>query len=328
MKLWIAAACSCLAVSAVLAQAAPAQPAPAGISPDDLQKLAKDLETTANKWLEATKYEAKWVPGRLDEQMDNRLAAVVYGDASVPTLKNCLKNIPLKKPANIYIVNRLLEPLRRAPAEVIREMLPVIMELCKKYDFDEVPVWSTLQIRNFKGPDKNPSLAQLDAARKEQDKKLAKEVDIDRYNKQVALLAKTYFALVVLANDPKEDEKFIKVIADMESKGSGLYVRALDELENVKDKDRAASFLKTDLPALAERLKWEPPKVYVYKEFLQIDRTENSKFLLYQSEPGMRLLQTVNALKKVTGEPALAVPTPEEYAKHVADAAAAKKKSK
>jgi len=326
MKLWITVACSCLAVSAVLAQAAPVQPAPAGISPDDLQKLAKDLETTANKWLESTKYEAKWTPGRLDEQMDNRLAAVVYGEASVPTLKACLKTIPLKKPANIYIINRLLEPLRRAPAGVISEMLPAITELIKKYDFEEVPVWTSIQIRNFKGPDKSPTLAQLDAARKEQDKKLAKEVDIDRYNKQVALLAKNYFALIILANEPKEDEKFIKLISDMESKGSGLFLVAVGELENITDKARAASFLKTDLPALAERIKWEPPKVYVVKDSLQIDRTENSKFLGAPAAPGLRLLQTVNILKKVNNEPALAVPTDAEYAQHLAEAA--KKKSK
>lgn len=314
MKITIALAC-CLLIAAGVQAQAPAASQPAAISAADLQKLAKDLEVTADKWLKATAYGADWVDLRkLDPEMDKRLQSVVYDESSLPTLKTCLTTIGVKKPANLYVINRLLEPLERADAQTAKAALPLVTSLYGKMDYDRLPEYTNL--KPYEMP-KNPNLPQTQTVMRARDEKMRKEYEVVRYNGQVGLLGERYFRTVVACNDPQEDKKLIKLIVEHEDKGRATWATALEALAKAKvmDQARATAILKTELPLLAETLKWQV-KEYRDRSSAYIKSDQITKFDEPRSYSGVTLLTAINVFKKAAGEPQAAVPTLEEVNKH------------
>jgi len=315
MTLRIAAAC-CLVVSVslgALAQEADAPPAPPppppGISEDDLKKLASDLEKSALKWDNATKPNGgRWTPpNEIDPAMDRRLAAVIYGEASVATLKTCLTSIKAKKPLDVYVANRLMEPLSRATPEVNKAMLPVIETLYTKYKYERFV--QVADLKNLQIP-LGASHAMLQTIKKRQIAKTDKEMEVVRYNNQVGVLGAHYFRTLARSNDPQYDKKLIDTIESMERQGIVPWLDALSALGGAQPmtEERATTLLKSKLATVEDAL-YMQHKTYTSRTEAAISSTAVSTFTDRPVDSGISVTNTMNVFRKAAGHPLRIVPS-------------------
>ena len=311
----IATAC-CLVFSlslGALAQEAAAPAPPPGISEDDLKKLAADLEKSAVKWDNVTKPNGRFMPlNEIDPAMDKRLAAVIYGEACVPTLTICLTSIKAQKPLNLYITNRLLEPLARATPEVNKAMLSTIDDLYNKtYKYERFA-----QIKDTKPYQIPPNapMAAPQAVKKRQQAKMDKETEILRYNQQVAILGARYFRTLARSNDPQADKKLIDMIESMEREtpqrpSIAPWLDALAALGGATPmtEERANAILKSKLAALEDTL-YMQNKRYASRTRAEIKPDANSPFTDEIVDAGITLTNTMNVFRKAAGQPLRIVP--------------------
>jgi len=292
-------------------------PPPPGISEEDLKTLAKDLEETAAKWQDAYRYKGNWVhPSDIDPAMDRRLAATIYGEASVSALKACLQAVKAKDPVSVmYITNRLLEPLARANPETVKAMLPTVKGLYDKYQYKIFPVIN--DFRPFQIPAGVVPLPKLKEIADRQDKKMGREWEVLRHNEQVRAIGVHYFRSVIQCNEPQLDKVLIDLMVGMEARTVGgrppvVWLDVLDALSRAPmDEARAAAILRhTKLMALEETL-YIHNKAYLSGTKATILPDAATVFMEEAPHPsgGIRLTNMLNNVRKVAKQPQRNVPT-------------------
>jgi len=296
----------------VWAQDAPPAPPPPppGINEEEVKKLAKDLEATAAKWDDASKYNGNWKPeAQIDPVMDRRLAAVIYGEQSVPALRAALNNVKLPFPLDVYVINRLLGPLSRATPEVNKAMSQTIETLNKKYE-PRLKVFKPIaNLTPYKFP-VTFNRAQERKIQQQQERKMGDEFEVVRGNQQITWLGRQFYRTLALCNDPQADKRLIDEIERLERQRRAPWKDALDALKVAApiDKARADAVLKSKLAAMEDTY-YVVSKSYASRTKAAIQRDEISTFTDEDIQTGIEITTTMNVFRKAVREPLRPVPT-------------------
>lgn len=302
--------------------APPAPAAPKGPAPyteADLKQLAADLVPLAEAW----------AVDELDlgdpnmRAVDTRIRSAVYDENTVKAFKGAIAGIRVKGPQKIYIINRLISPLLSAKTEVIREAVPLFKSLrtdsTMRYQmFKTVPdnraesLWGQPKFPKNIAPEAHlKALERLDERRQE---KVAAEMPIALNNLAVSQLDKTCMACLVLADDPREDEKLVQVMLDYEKRGNFAFfyvVQAFTAQANKMSPERAGKLMDGTLGKFAEAMRYEH-KSYLDPAKPFVNPTGNSSFASNDLYVGVTVLPLINLLATTAKKPAVKVPTDDD----------------
>ena len=269
-----------------------------------MAELARECEKIAQLWLE----DALNTPeGRRQRvQFERILKAAVYTEQSLPDLQRQLL-ASRQDPVNLYVANKLIEPLGMAKTNVIRQALPIVRgvhdRLGRYLPPPHHPPASTEQ--------QPASTAPADDKR---DPKRERERLVALHNEQVYRLEVLLSQLMILADDPEEDQKVILMLVQAEKKKSWLYVDMADFLGAVAARmsPPRAKFYYDAMIRLGDSLRWSQ-KVYVNPGHVPPAGGEPQGTT---DCAGIRLLKLANQFAVTARQPAQKVPTSQDVAAH------------
>jgi len=272
----------------------------------ELDVLAKQIEQEAQVWIAGKK---------IGDEVSKRLKTVTYDEVSLQLLKRQISK-RRKDPVNLYVANRLFEPLLRADKATVALALPVVKQAHSRMGrFQAFPKRGKRGLRSLTlPPNWQPkagamlkTLGRIDRAR---DRKVAPELAIARHNKQVGILEGTLIRLMAMADIPKEDESLRGMLKVSESRGLSTYAQIIAAVraESAKmSQERAKAFYETFV-SMGNRLRLKRQE-YVNRAGARILRDANSSYGTYRGYPGRELLTVANVLATRAKMPAVNVPT-------------------
>ena len=304
------------------------QPAPTSMMADQLPALIKQIETSAQAWLKEDVAR--------DEALEKTLLGVRYSEEIIPALTAAM-NAPRPDPINLYVINRLLEPLdppslrsdnrpiRRSSVDFNRKLLPALksldQRLAKYQDMPKIagPTLEAIKMPAAAGDIANEAfLRQVETVQKRRDEKIVRERPIALHNQQAGRLRQYIWRLTLACEDPKEDQQIISRLPALEKSGSEY--KALIEVINREipymSPERAKSLydalLKIGEPLrLAMSLHRDPSNTPVNPAGFSAAIHDREA-----EQPGILIYGLINRLANVAKAPGVAVPTASEVVNH------------
>ncbi|MFW6132249.1 MAG: hypothetical protein ACOC8F_00015 [Planctomycetota bacterium] len=299
-----------LAAGAVLAMSVTAPGADDGIGQAELDKLVAQVEANAERWAERK--------GE-DRSVDEALEHVTYGADSVAPLRRAMAT-PRKEPLDLYVANKLLQPLLRAPSEVVAQVIPSVQTLLAKSRLTPFPNYPESFLNQLKLPAKPDMPAEQVMARvaeieRRRKQKVEKDRKIAMHNAAAARLIRTGGKLLLYADQPRYDTEFVKLIAQQAKQKSRSFAVLLEALkaEVPKLPLRRARVYYGALKELGMRLRFHR---FEYRDFTKphIRVAANSSYGRQRGKPqwrypGIELLEVVNLLAPKASQPGLNIPS-------------------
>lgn len=295
-----------------------------GITKEQLETIATGMIKNAESWF----------TGQISDYPSARaINEFTYSKENIPMLKEILGNLKIKAPKNIpggatydaklmefYVIVRLLKPLQYAPPDVLKEGLPLLKEMEKKYHnaykaFPKYPppVLANFQIPDCKGMGAEARLKLLEAVDKRRQEKVFKERPITINNELIGDLETIYVNALLNAQDPKEDAVLVSWIADTERKGNYIFTIGIDAIISfaaVNDiSPERAEAMFTALVTLGEPLKWESKDYLSAFTPVQLPGA-NSELKKAKATPGYLILTAAKYVGLVAKKPPIVVPHP------------------
>ena len=223
-----------------------------GIGKEELDKLAKEVEASAELWFEGKPETA---------ELDQKLKGVTYDAESVPPLQAQLL-LRRKDPIDLYVANKLLRPMLMAKPEVIKLILPAVMPIQARATVRPFQKFDPAKVQRRKMPDYGKQVpsekvfADLIEMEKGRYVKSTQDSLTAGHNTQATMLAVTTAKLLIYASTPEYDGRVVRLLGTQEKSGSTSFLEMLEALRNESDKmdeKRAAEFYD-DLRRLAYSL--------------------------------------------------------------------------
>ncbi|MBS3734670.1 MAG: hypothetical protein KGY99_07065 [Phycisphaerae bacterium] len=308
---WIAA--MALPATAATAQIDEASTTDKPSGANRLDTLVERIETNAQRWL-AGKGE--------DPSVATDLEQVVYDADSVPALQRHLTANRMP-PVNLYVADKLLEPLLRAKAEVIAAVMPRLQGLLRACRTRPFPKHDEAYYERLKLPDEGETsdermMARITHIEQRRRQKLDTDWKIARHNAASARLIRTIGKLMLYADETRYDRQFVDLLRQQQHHERQSFFALLEALKaEIPElpKERAQVYYDAIKP-LAMELRYVRMQ---YKDYTEpyVNVTGPSTYTRghRQEHPGIRLLETLNILAPKAGRPALNVPTEEEVKK-------------
>jgi hypothetical protein len=275
-----------------------------------MQKLAEQVAANARRWVEDRP---------LDPNVDARLDKVVYDAQSVRYLR-MVTSRPRPDPIDLYVVNKLLEPLMRADAEVIESARPMINSLQSRYGrYMRAPRYSPGQLRKYDYGDYRQGAAerllrkigQIEEAR---DEKEQAERVIERHNHLVGRILRKAYELMAVQDDRSMQKRLMQLIVQTEARGDATCVQVMEAIAGAADrmpKAQAERFYG-DLTKLLEAWRLKGGE-YLMPWSFRIVREDESYFEKMRGVYwGIVIPETMNALATVAEKPQVRVPDREK----------------
>ncbi len=302
----LAVGLSCLmAASAVLTADA--------VSKEEIQALAKQIETDADTWLAGKVVEVG---------PEGKLRSISY-DAQTVDLLLAQLSAGRKDPVNLYVANLLISPLLMAKDEVVAKALPSLLAFRDKAGkYNEMPELSAAQLAALKETDgsatatSGPSTQPSSAASKLQEAKLAKERPLALHNQQLYLLEQNLAVLLLYGNDKKFDQQLLDLLKEAIAQQSWTYTDILSALRQQAGKmgqERAKVFYDA-LVELGDEHRLDK-KVFRKLGMVKLEPADNSVIPQVTEYTGQRLVDAANILASAARQPAHKVPTKAEIDK-------------
>jgi len=278
------------------------------ITGPELDSLAKQIEQEAKVWIARKK---------IGDEVAKRLKTITYDEVSLRLLKRQI-NKPRKDPVNLYVANRLFEPLLRADKKTIALALPIVKQAHSRLGrFKVFPKRGKARSKSLAiPPDWKPGtnagtmlriLGRVDRIR---DRKVAPELAIARHNEQVGILERTVIKLMAMADISKEDESLREMLKVSEGRGLSTYAEIIAAVRTEAGKmnqERAKLFYETFV-SMGNRLRLKRQE-YINRSDARIVRDADSNYGTYRGYPGRELLTAANVLATRAKMPAVTVPT-------------------
>jgi hypothetical protein len=286
-----------------------------GISAPELDALVKSIEANAELWLEGK--------GE-DISADKKLKAATYDAKSTYYLKLHL-TAPRKEPINLYVANKLLQPMLMARPEVIRLIVPIVANMqavARVKQFVQFPPdkLGERKMPQYKGPVPAEKLLN-DLAELEMTKERKKQMDslVAKHSSQVAMLTLTTAKLMLYAETTSYDTRLLGLLAGEERAGNATFLTVLDTIraEAPKMDERRAKDFYEGLKRLAGELR---ATVKTYTDYTKpvIVPTANSHFETVPADknfsPCTALVDAVNQFAPRARMPAIKAPSPADIA--------------
>ena len=291
----------------------------------ELEKLTERVEANADLW----------VSGKdIDPSVPREMEYVEYDADSVRPLLRALAE-PRKDPIDLYVANRLLEPLLRAQSSVIAQALPKVSGLLKRCEMREFQQWPDARYRAMQMPDADADMseaerkARIEQAKELRKRKLASDMEVARHNEQAAKLIRAVGELMLYAGEVEHARQFVELLIRQEEKGHASFVALLEALKGEiprMEKDLAIVYYDA-LKELGLDLRMAR-KEYVDYTDPHVNEMENSHYgrpLDDSGAPagkpewtytGIELLRVVNLLAPKAGRPARVVPKKGQVDRH------------
>jgi hypothetical protein len=292
-----------VSASLILALSVGALAAPDGTPPSQLRVLATELR----------KYAAKWESGDLAEEQEAEITAMLevvrYDTSSIATLREQMNKA--RTPTDLFVTNRLLIPLLRAPATVIRAGLGDVQKAHRRLGRYQTPGRiPDPKLPEFRGTvSADVMMNSIAGSQRGTERKIAAENAMVRTNIEVRLLGRNLAGLMVLAEDKEQDLALIRELRRLEQSGAQAYADIIEVIQDAAPRmgqERARVFydalveLGTELRL--KRARYQCPSVMIIRVM------GSSTVVESDDRPGIRLLTTANALATFAGRPTVEVP--------------------
>jgi hypothetical protein len=287
--------------AAVLVAVAPA--GGAGLTREKLDELTKKLEAAGQAWLK----------GEPAQAID--LKAVSFSTDSVGPLSSYLSS-PRRGPGWTYAVNKLLEQLRHAEADVLKAALPAVETAQSRATsaYRPLPRYPKGYLASLKMPDRAPNTAEIMARmsmlEKRRDEKVTRELPIVRANELARDIERNAYEIMLSAADAKKDDAVVKALVNAELRNSAMFLTLLDLIDRAAGKmakERALG-LYGRLKPHGMRLAMAKKKDYFDRGRVLVQRNDASGYEKKSEYPGIKIIQAMNKLAKPAGMPKLTVP--------------------
>jgi len=275
-----------------------------------------------------------WRTGKpIDPGPEFALKMLFFEKDSVGPLCDVLTGMQLD-PNNLYVASRLLRQLTYSRRETILAALPGVKGLRERAAklYKPFPKLSKTQLERLKKPT-SQSKAAIEAHRKRQDDKIARETPIARVNEAVYTIEGRTFQLMAYSHDPDEYEELADAIVQAEKKHSGVFLIMIQAIgaEARKMSPAEGKALYDILRPAALELKLERKRGYVNYGRAILRPDDVSTYETVEVYPGITILKTLNRIATACHSaeaPALKVPKEREIEKYWADKRRARKARK
>ena len=271
-----------------------------GIGQAELAALTTELTAEAKAWASGA---------GLPSCKRADLTHLTYSHDTLEPLEDLLQS-RRQDAEDLYVANRLLEPLAKAELDVIRAALPIVKALNQRMGrYRAFPAYGSGALAALRVPDYDPRssaeaiMANIGAVMNARDRKLGRDWPIARNNEQVYMLEKQVIRLMILADDAGEDAALMRIVAGQEEHDSWSFADVLEAIgaeARRMTQTRAKGFYQ-DLLKIADHLarKGEGIKSYACKGQAVVTPNDNSRFRTVRADPVEVIVKTMNRLAPV-----------------------------
>ncbi len=277
-----------------------------------LKSLSDELADIAKSWIKDADHADKL------KAVEKKLNAFTYDLEILPELKKYLKR-GAPKPQSLFQVNHLLKPLLRSEAEVIRTILPDVKTAYGKMCKYHIPPPPGKKPR--KKPGKKPRksrrktsadsvMRQLAKVQRAGEKKMARDRPLVKQNAQAHVMTLIYYELLLLANDPAEDQVVVDGMMAYVAKNDLTYmhvmkmvIRYAEEFSATRARFFHKAFVKHGNKYRDSFGKFSRPNTLIL-------RPAGTNLVPFEnSYPAFQLLNAANAISARAGTAKVAVPS-------------------
>jgi len=249
------------------------------------------------------------------------LKMIFFEKNSVGHLCDVLAGMRLD-PNNLYVASRLLRQLTYSRSDTILAALPTVKALRQRAAklYTPFPKLSKTQVQWLKKPTSR-SKAAIEAHKKRQEDKIARETPIARINEAVYSIEGRTFQLMAYSHNPDQYEELADAIVEAEKQHSAVFLIMIQAIgaEARKMSPAEGKALYDILRPVAIELKMERKRRYVNYGRAILRPDNQSTFETIEVYPGITILKTLNRIATSVHSaeaPALKVPKEKEIEKY------------
>ena len=281
-----------------------------GISSQDLMALRQELQQAGQRWLDGE---------GVDANLQRQLKGVSYDAASLEALRDALEPPPgeqTDETIDLYVTTRLIQPLRLATQDVVRQALPIVGEQYQRLAvYEKLPHWTDEELRRMATPQRKRGESDKDfrerlaEAQRLKQQMVARQRETQLHNGAVKELHEQYVSLLLRADQADADAKVLEMLSEAAKAQRWEMVEILSRIRSAAGsmtKEQAAKFYN----ALKDM--WKPQSMtalmLVDEGDVVTSDTGNPSLASHSESPGKQLLATINALATTAKLPALTPP--------------------
>jgi len=283
-------------------------PPPKAVTADQLKDLLGKVEANGKLF-------AAGKTDEIDKSISGKMKAVTYDAKTFAIAKGLLTSHRRATTKNLYVLYAFIEPLTRAKPSLVRNELAWVKQVARLGRYRPFPKYPPHVLKTLKAPDTQKlspekMIQAIEKIRKIQQKKIARDMIVERFNRQAFGLNSLAYRLSAMAGDLSEDKRLVRDMARFESRGVYDWVvicKAIESEAKTMTAERA-KVLYGAMRRLGRKLRWTS-KSYANFGRGRINPEGNSEPNAERVYGGVVLLGAVNLLATPAKEPAIKVPT-------------------